>query len=368
MVKRILFLVLGFVFVFSVAAECDQAPLRSLFVSVIQNPPVLSSRKDIAGLIDFAKQAHIKILFVQIYHSGQSWFPSQIVDDSWYDLSRRAVLEDPLALLIREAHAQRIQVHAWLNLMSLGGNKDASFIKKYGTEILTQNLNEKHKLEDYKIDNQYFLEPGDPRVGNDLAQIVLEVINRYPDLDGMQFDYIRYPDVHPHYGYTKINMERFKKSSGLKAIDEASPVWQDWRRAQVTEVLKKLVRTIRSRRPKMQISTTGCMPYARAYYEAYQNWPSWIDKGIVDFVTIMDYSTDVIQFKKWIMVIKGKTADFSKVHIAVGAEKLVHKPEIFENEFNQCEQMKANCTIFHYGNLLENPKLREFFVSRSHRS
>ena len=301
---------------------------------------------------------------MQIYHSGQAWFPSLIVDDSWYEKSRKAVSGDPLALLIKQAHAEGIQVHAWLNLMSLGGNKKASFLEKYGTAILTQNLNEKHKLEDYKIDNQYFLEPGDPRVRNDLAKVMVEVITRYPDLDGIQFDYIRYPDVHPHYGYTKINMERFKKASGLKSIDENSSVWQDWRRDQVTEVLKMLVKTIRSIRPKMQISTTGCMPYARAYYEAYQNWPSWIDLGIVDFVTIMDYSTDVTQFKKWIMVIKEKTKDFSKVRIAVGAEKLVHSPEIFEEEFNSCEQMGSHCTIFHYGNLLENPKLHDFFTSQ----
>jgi uncharacterized lipoprotein YddW (UPF0748 family) len=159
-------------------------------------------------------------------------------------------------------------------------------------------------------------------------------------------------------------MERFKKATGLQSIDEGSAIWQDWRRNQVTEVLKKLVKIIRSKRPKMQVSTTGCMPYARAYYEAYQNWPSWIDDGIIDFVTIMDYSTDVTQFKKWITVIKGKTKDFSKVRIAVGAEKLVHAPEIFEEEFNSCEQMSTMCTIFHYGNLLENPKLHDFFTSQ----
>jgi len=359
MLKRILILILG-ILISSSIAQANESPSRALFVSVIQNPPVLSSRKDILGLIDFAKQSHIKILFVQVYHSNQAWFPSHIVDDSWYKENLKTVKEDPLALLIKEAHAEGVEVHAWLNLMSLGANKNASFLKKYGPEILTRNLEKKTKLEDYKIDRQYFLEPGDPRVRNDLAKLVGELLNEYPSLDGIQFDYIRYPDVHPHYGYTKVNIARFKKATGLKVIDETSSIWQDWRRSQVTEVLTKLVRLVRSRRPHMQVSTTGCMPYARAMYEAYQNWPFWIDSGLTDFVTIMDYSIDPVQFKKWIMVIKEKTKAFSKVHIAVGAEKLVHAPETFETEFNICEQMKASCTIFHYGNLLENPKLHDF--------
>jgi len=357
--KQILFLI--FLTFFSVSAYCQQPPSRALFVSVIQEPPVLESRQDIASLIAFAAQAHITMLFVQVYHSGQSWFPSRIVDDSWYKTCRKSVGEDPLALLIKEAHAQGIQVHAWLNVMSLGGNKNAYFLKRYGTQILTQNLNPKTKLEDYKIDNQYFLEPGDPRVRNDLARVVAELTNRYPDLDGVQFDYIRYPDVHPHYGYTKINMERFKQVTGFKTIDEASTDWQDWRRNQVTEVLTTLVNTIQARHPKMQISTTGCMPYARAMYEAYQDWPLWISEGLTDFVTIMDYSTDPVQFKKWIDVIKEKTGDdFAKVRIAVGAEKLVHDPATFETEFEICEQIKGMCTVFHYGNLLENPELEKF--------
>ena len=167
---------------------------------------------------------------MQIYHGGQAWFPSKVADAGPYERCRKALGEDPLALIIRQAHAQGIQVHAWLNLMSLGQNTNANFLKKYGTDILTRNLKEKNKLEDFKIDNQYYLEPGDLRVRDDLAKTVQEILRAYPDLDGIQFDYIRYCDAHPHYGYTKANMERFKKETGLKTIDEESPVWKAWKR------------------------------------------------------------------------------------------------------------------------------------------
>lgn len=362
--KRILFGILSSLFIFSAAAQSNDVPSRALFISVVEVPAVLSTRTEIMKLIDFAKQAHIKVLFVQIYHGGQAWFPSKVADASPYEKCRKALGEDPLALIIRQAHSQGIQVHAWLNLMSLGQNINANFLKKYGTDILTRNLKAKYKLEDFKIDNQYFLEPGDLRVRDDLAKTVKEILRTYPDLDGIQFDYIRYPDAHPHYGYTKINRKRFKMKAGLKTIDEESPIWKDWKRAQVTEVLERLVNIVRSYRPHMQLSTTGCMPYARAYYEAYQDWALWLSSGLVDFVTVMDYSVDEKAFERWITAVKEKTTDFAKVKISVGAYKLVHTPEIFEREFRSCEKMGTTCAVFHYGSVWETPELYKFLTSR----
>jgi len=336
-----------------------KALVLALFVSVIQNPPVLSSPQEITKLVEFAKEAHVKVLFVQIYHAGQAWFPSGLADDSNYQKCRLKVGQDPLKLLIHQAHAQGIEVHAWLNLMSLGTNENAWLLKKYGTDILTRNLKTKESLVDYKIDGAYFLEPGDPRVGDNLVKMVKEIVHAYPDLDGIQFDYIRYPDPSPHYGYTTINTERFMKAQHVKTIDDDSDVWKNWKRDQVTQVLMRLCKTVRQMRPHMQVSTTGCMPYARAYYEAFQDWPSWLSTKLIDFVTIMDYSTDPQQFVKWIDVIKEKTGDLSRVRIAVGAYKMTQMPETFEKEFQACKAIAGGCAIFHYGSLLENPALKD---------
>ena len=105
------------------------------------------------------------------------------------------------------------------------------------------------------------------------------------------------------------------------------------------------------------------MPYARAYYEAYQDWASWLSTGLVDFVTIMDYSLDLKQFEKWITVIKQKIGTLSKVKVAVGAYKMVHTPEIFEQEFTRCEQMGVACVVFYYGSVVESPAIEAFLVN-----
>ncbi len=347
-------------FICCAGASAEQPPSFALFVSMVQQPQVLESQKEIDQLIDFAKKARVKILFVQIYRSNQSWFSSTLADSRLYENSLKNISCDPLALLIDKAHKQNIAVHAWLNLLSLGANKEAILLKKYGPEILTRNLDNKHTIEDYKIDNQYFLEPADSNVREALSRIVTEIVRSYPKLDGIQFDYIRYPDVHPHYGYTESNIKRFKQASGVSAIDDQSPAWKDWKRAQVTELLKILIDKARLVNPKIQISTTGCMPYSRAYAEAFQDWAMWVDSGLIDFVTVMNYSDNPQEFAQWNQAIKAKVKDFTKVKIGVGAYKFINAPSGFEEEFQSCQAHAYSCAIFHYGSVQASPLMRQF--------
>ena len=344
--------------IFPQAVKCEEPLSRGLFITVIEEPLVLSSREEINKLIDFSGKTGVSMLFVQVYRENQSWFPSEIADSTPYQACRESVSEDPLALLIKLAHANGIQVHAWFNTLSLGINKDSVFLKKYGTGILTRNLKEKNNIEDYKVDSQYFLEPGDLRVREELRGIVGELLRAYPELDGIQFDYIRYPDRNPAYGYTEMNTRRFKQASGLKTIEEGSRIWKDWKRAQVTEALECLVKEARSLRPDMQVSATGCMPYTRAYHEAFQDWPSWLESKLVDFVTIMDYSPDPAEFNNWVGDIKGRVKDFKKINIAIGAYKLVNSPAIFKQELSFGESSGAGaCIISYYSSLLKNTEL-----------
>ena len=335
-------------------------PRRGLFVSLIQDPPVLSSREEILKLVDFSKQARIQVLFVQIYRANRAWFPSKVGDSAPYAAALKTVGEDPFAFLIKEAHRAGIEVHAWLNILSLSANENAPLLKKYGPDILTRNLEEKKTLTDYKIDHQYFLEPGDTRVRKELVDMVGEIVRAYPGLDGVQFDYIRYPDSHPRYGYTPINMDRFKQTTGLAKIKEGSRAWNDWKRAQVTELLKLLIQKARAIRPDIQVSATGCMSYERALYEAFQDWPSWVNSGLVDFVTVMNYSADPGEYKRWNEFVTTKVRDLGRLYIGIGAYKLVRSPGVFDEEFRACEQTGAGlCAVLHYGSLLENSVLQE---------
>ena len=144
----------------------------------------------------------------------------------------------------------------------------------------------------------------------------------------------------------------------FKTINEESLVWKNWKRDQVTVLLKRLVKKARSLHPGIQVSATGCMPYSRAYHEAFQDWSSWIKNGVVDFVTVMSYPPDIAEFKKYLLEIKEKAPDVKKVNIGIGAYKLLKSPDIFKNQFVLCEEYGARaCVSLHYGSFLENPAL-----------
>ncbi len=340
------------------------SPERGLFISVIETPPVLTSKKAMVEMIAFAKQAGMKKLFVQIYRSGKTWFPSAVGDSTPYQNALQKVGEDPFALLIREAQKEGLEVHAWINLLSLSDNAEAPILKKYGRDVLTRNKEDKKEIVDYLIDSQYWLEPGDLRVRSELAQLVSEIVSTYPKLNGIQLDYIRYPDTKPAYGYTMINLKRFQKATGLNKLSEKNATWRKWKRDQVTELVRLLVGRAREINPAIQVSTTGCAPYVRAREEAFQDWAEWINLGYVDFVAMMNYPDDIEEFKKYVAGVKSKVNDFRKVYLGVGAYKFLQNPTGFDGIWAACEQESSRgCVAFFYGNFVEAPALKEIFLT-----
>jgi uncharacterized lipoprotein YddW (UPF0748 family) len=358
MSRWIIFCFLCAFFFIPLPAGCQETSQVSILVAQLQDPGPLSTRDEISRLVALSNKVKAKILFVQVYRANKAWFNSKFADSKPYRYCFEKVREDPLGLLIKQAHRKGIKVYAWLNLLSLSDNKNAFILKKYGTGILTRNLKEKNSLDDYKIDKQFFLEPGDTRVREELFSITEEIISAYPGLDGLLFDYIRYPDKDPDYGYTKINLERFVSAAGIKDADKNNPAWNDWKREQVDELLTLLANKARSMRPDMRIGSTGCVPFVRAYYEAYQNWPAWVNRGLVDFAVLMSYPKDVLEFSKNIQEAKDKVKDFKRVYIGLPAYKLVDAGKVFRDELQIARFSGAgSCVIFHYGSLLEDTGL-----------
>lgn len=363
MLRILLFIVLLSVLMPQFQARAEEVYRRSLFVTVVQDPPVLGSRQAIVDMIAFAAKAHVNTLFVQVYRADQAWFPSRVGDQDAYAATLKSVGEDPFALLIRLAHQQGIKVHAWVNLLSLGKNTEAPLLKKYGPGILTCNVRPKKNLLDYRIDNQFFLEPGDLRVRAELLNMVGELLRAYADLDGIQFDYIRYPDKEPHYGYSRMNVERYLAATGQLVVDENSKMWKDWKRAQVTELLRGLVKRVRLLRPHIKVSTTGCAPYVRASEEAFQEWPVWVNSGLIDFVTVMTYSKESAAFLRSVVDARERVTDPAKLNIAVGAYEQLKTPDVFEEQMQLClNEARGSCVIFHYGSLLESTDLKKLLL------
>lgn len=354
---RLLILIL-LIFTLQAAARCEDAVKYGLLVAAIQDPITLGSRIEIEKLTKFAKENHIDTIFIQIYRANKSYFPSKTADSAPYKACVKNVGEDPLTLLIKRAHTSGIKVYAWLNMMSLSENQNAPLLKKYGQDILTCGPSPKKSIEDYRTDKQYFIEPGDLRARQELINVTGEIVAAYPALDGLLFDYIRYPDKDPPYGYTKANIARFKKASGRTYVNENDRAWKDWKRRQVTETLEAFAKKARAIRSDIKISATACEPYPRAYQEAFQDWSGWLKSGLVDHIMLMSYPPDLKSLEKYVKEAKTKTPDFKRIDIAIPAYKLTDSPDIFTQQLTFCKNSKPNmCVIFHYESLLKNRAL-----------
>ncbi len=302
----------------SLHAQVEAAnPKKGVWVSVFTEKQVLYSKKAASRLIDTCKQSGISDIYLQVYQSGKAYYDSPTHDKSKYSKLFREKDEDALDFILREASANNIRVHAWVNLLSLGLNEEALIIDKHGRSILTRdqylrasgrkNANESDEY--YLRENQVFLEPGDPRVSDFLLAVCQEIMKRYPGFSGIHLDYVRYPMTVPFipsskftkfgvsYGYGQKNIERFRQTRGIDALEGLNEnkdfaLWDQWRRDQITSLVERINREVGKRHKGFKLSAAAIPAAERAYNSMFQDWPLWLEEGIVDHVVLMNYSKD----------------------------------------------------------------------------
>ena len=145
----------------------------------------------------------------------------------------------------------------------------------------------------------------------------------------------------------------------MEKIHHESTRWKQWKRDQVTALVREIKAKALSIHPGILVSTTGLVSYLRASQEAFQDWRFWVRENIVDFVTLMDYThEDTERFKRCIRDAVHQLGDLKKVNIAVGSYKLIENPQVFREQWEACEESGSRgCVLFHYGDMLENPEL-----------
>jgi len=134
---------------------------------------------------------------------------------------------------------------------------------------------------------------------------MLEVARRYA-VDGLHFDYIRYPDG--EHCYCAGCRRRFEAESNRNveqwpADCYSGPLrneYRDWRCRQITIVVKALHDEAKTLSPKLKISAAVFGSYPSCRESVGQDWPAWIKDGLLDFVCPMDYTENDETFCTWV--------------------------------------------------------------------
>jgi uncharacterized lipoprotein YddW (UPF0748 family) len=344
---------------------------KGVWVTCFSNKKVLYSKKAAFDLIKFCKKKGINEVYLQLFRSGYAYFDTNIGDRSKYDAMLKSAGGDPIDLLLKEAQRCDVKVFAWVNVLCVGKNKNADIIKKFGNSILTRDqhlrpsmrteeVNESDKY--YLRDEQLFLEPGDLRVVEYMVSIIDEIITRYPDLAGFHLDYARYPYPIPFiprsnfnkfgltYGYGEENLKRFKKDTSLDALkmgDEYDNFlkWDNWKRQQVTDLVADISSQVKSGYPGMLVSCAVLPSPETAYSAAFQDWPGWLEDGIVDYVVLMNYTKNN-QFTKEIVRSALSHRGKGKVYIGIGNFLMKNDPELVSEQEEAVESLNPDGIVY----------------------
>jgi uncharacterized lipoprotein YddW (UPF0748 family) len=335
-----------------------------------------------------AADARLTDLYLQVYRGGRSWYASSLADDAPYRQAVNRQGYDPLQFVLNVAHSKRLRVHAWMNLYNLGKHRDGPLQARLGRAAVTRD-NRGRSLLDYDnfrppgdeaksvaLDTPgYWLDPGDPHVQDGLAALIQELVSRYPTLDGVHLDFIRYPYAVPtvpgsrysnglDFGYGERSVARFAQETGLSAfVAKGDPAvaqrWDDWRREQIGRLLRQLRRRVRELRRGLVLSA-ALLPWPdRAYQSAYQDWRLWLEEGLLDYGIVMNYNRDTHlarYLSRQAVAFRGR----SKLFIGLGAYVLLDQPDLLARQIRDAKEQGADgIVLFSYDNMLKRDRFLE---------
>ncbi len=199
---------------------------------------------------------------------------------------------DQLEQCCRAAKKYGIEVHVWkVNYNLYGAPKE--FLEKIRREGRTQV--------DAQGQPSDWLCPSHPENQKLELESMLEVARKYP-VDGLHFDYIRYPD--DAHCYCDGCRRRFEAQSGRPVSDwpkechsgARKEEYREWRRRQITLLVAAVSHQARQIRPGLKLSAAVFGRYPDCRESVAQDWPKWVKAGYLDFVCPMDYTTSDQQF------------------------------------------------------------------------
>ena len=233
---------------------------------------------------------------------------------------------DPLQTLIDKAHANGLQVHAWVIATAIWRGVTAPAAPEHVFNLhgpsASGAANWLTKRSDglQQLSTDWMLDPGHPDAAQWIVNTATNIVRNYA-VDGINLDRIRYPDGNlatnlPSWGYNETALARFQSATGRGDVPANSDAqWTQWRRDQVTAIVRKVYVESFAIRPAVRVSadtiTYGYGPQhgsgftgTRAYAEQLQDWDGWMREGILDTNILMNYKRDAdanqnVMYREW---------------------------------------------------------------------
>lgn len=240
-----------------------------------------AQKQELLSMLDQLQKYHFNTVLFQVRARGEVFYQSKIEPMSSLVIAggygRPSF--DPLALMVEECHKRGMECHAWIVTYPLGGDKH---VRSLGSKSVIK----KNPSVAKKFKGEWFLDPGNPRTDDYLLSIVNEIVTRY-DVDGIHFDYIRYPD----------NKGQFP-DDGMYRLHGKGKSRADWRRDNITRFVTKAYDRVKKEKPWVQVSSAPLGRYRSlgsnghgwtALETVFQDAGKWMKTGKHDALYPMMY-------------------------------------------------------------------------------
>ncbi|WP_080904255.1 glycoside hydrolase family 10 protein [Parabacteroides sp. Marseille-P3160] len=242
----------------------------------------IRQQEEICNLLDRFQEAHFNMIFLQVRLRGDVIYHSSIESVSKVFSGKYGVLPgyDPLAFVIEECHKRGMECHAWFVTFPVGNDK---IVKEQGKQSVVHRYPKLCK----RHNGEWYLDPGIPGTTDYIFSLVRELVTNY-DIDGIQFDYIRYPEEAKKFPDSRV-YRQYGNQQNLA----------DWRRENINRMVERIYDWIKQVKPWVQVSSSPLGKYSRieqvpnagwtAYESVFQDPKKWMQSGKHDMIVPMMY-------------------------------------------------------------------------------
>ena len=349
----------------------------------------LTSPAAIETMVAAAKNGGFNTLLVQVRGRGDAYFQLGI-EPRPASLAAQPAF-DPLAITIARAHAAGLQVHAWINVNLIASAAELPAAREHviyrhpewlmvpralAEDLATVDphspgyvgrLARYARSQSAEVEGLY-LSPVSTESAAYTVSVVRDIAQRY-EIDGVHFDYIRYPSSDFDYGPETLRMFRGSVAHDLGAADllrydmraaKGEPLiytqafpdrWRAFRAGRLTALLASLRGAVKKVRPAALVSVAVIPDSREAAARRLQDWRGWLDSGLVDVVCPMAYTTDPSVFAAQIADAK-QAAGSHPLWAGIGAYRL-SSAQIVENTQTARRLGVGGIILFSYDSLAD---------------
>ena len=349
----------------------------------------LTSAERIASLVRLARESGFNTLLVQIRGRGDAYYRGAL-EPIPADLLRQPAAFDPLAAVIERGHGAGLRVHAWVNInlvssaVALPAARDHLVHRHPDWLMVPRDIAQ--ELAAVPVRSPGYLgklarwtrrqtggveglyaSPVIPAAAAHIDAVVRDITKRYA-LDGVHFDYARYPSERFDYSRAAIAQFRGTVRPGLpaerrKTLDrdemvdlfaypDAFPAeWRNFRVARMTALMTRLGATVKAQRPDAVVSVAAAPDRPEALSQRLQDWGAWLADGIVDAVAPMAYTQEPARFAEQIAAARD-AAGPRAVWAGIGAYRLSPQ-ETIANIRTARRLGAAGVILFSYDSLID---------------